>query len=67
MTRAAGGRFLRVEEAARILGIPISSAYELARRDLLPVIRLGRRVRILAAGLDAIEDDILRRWQERSP
>ena len=47
-----------VEEAAELLGIGRSSAYEAARRyeatngrDGLPVIRLGRRLLVPKAGL----------------
>jgi excisionase family DNA binding protein len=34
---------LTVEEAARVLGISRSSAYEAARRGELPTVRIGRR------------------------
>jgi excisionase family DNA binding protein len=51
--------FLRVEEAARLLGISRSLAYELANRWLesdqatgLPAIRLGRRLLIKRAALE---------------
>jgi excisionase family DNA binding protein len=34
---------LTVQEAARVLGISRSSAYEAARRGELPTVRIGRR------------------------
>ncbi|MGQ0431266.1 MAG: helix-turn-helix domain-containing protein [Microthrixaceae bacterium] len=51
--------FLRVEEAARILRISRSAAYELAHAWLasngeagLPVIRLGRTIRVPRAAIE---------------
>ncbi len=44
---------LRVEEAAKYLGIGRGLAYELARRGDLPSVRLGRLLRIKREGLDA--------------
>jgi excisionase family DNA binding protein len=53
------GLFLRVEEAARVLRISRTSAYALTRRFLetdgregLPVVRVGRSVRVPAAALE---------------
>jgi excisionase family DNA binding protein len=58
---AEHGPFLRVEEAAQVLRISRTSAYELARRwldsdgrDGLPAVRLGRSIRIPAAALDRL-------------
>jgi excisionase family DNA binding protein len=58
---AEHGAFLRVEEAAQVLRISRTSAYELARRwlesggrDGLPAIRLGRSIRIPAAALERL-------------
>ncbi len=58
---AEHGPFLRVEEAAQVLQISRTSAYELARRwlesggrDGLPAVRLGRSIRIPAAALDRL-------------
>ncbi len=42
---------LRVEEAAAVLRISRGTAYELARRGELPVIRLGRRLLVSKAAL----------------
>ena len=39
-------QLLRVEEAARVLGIGRSTVYELIGRRELPVIRIGRSTRI---------------------
>ena len=53
--------FLKVEEAARILRISRSAAYEQANAYLatngatgLPVIRLGRSIRVPAAAIEAL-------------
>ena len=47
---------LSVEEAARLLGISRTLAYDLARRGGLPSIRLGRRIVIPVAALIAFLD-----------
>lgn len=47
-------RTLSVEQAAKELGIGRSLAYELARTGQLPIIRLGRRVRISRVRLNAM-------------
>jgi excisionase family DNA binding protein len=58
---AEHGAFLRVEEAAQVLRISRTSAYELARRwlesggrDGLPAVRLGRSIRIPASALERL-------------
>jgi excisionase family DNA binding protein len=43
---------LTVEEAARVLGISRSSAYEAVRRGELPVVKLGRRYLLPKAALE---------------
>jgi excisionase family DNA binding protein len=47
---------LSIEEAARLLGIGRSSAYEAARRDALPVrvLRIGRRFLVPRAPLERL-------------
>jgi len=40
----AGRPTIHVEEAARLLGIGRSTAYEAARRQELPTLRIGRRL-----------------------
>jgi excisionase family DNA binding protein len=45
---------LRVEQAAEILGVSRSSAYEAARAGELPTIRLGRRLLVPTARLRAL-------------
>ena len=45
---------LSVEEAAHVLGIGRGLAYELARSGELPVIRLGRRLLVPRAQLEAM-------------
>jgi len=44
---------LRVEEAAQVLGIGRTKAFEMVARRELPVIRMGRLVRVPRAALDA--------------
>jgi excisionase family DNA binding protein len=43
---------LTVTEAAELLGIGRSAAYEAARRGEIPTIRVGRRILIPRAALD---------------
>lgn len=45
---------LSVAEAARMLGISRALAYELARRQRLPVVRLGRRIVVPEAAIRAL-------------
>jgi excisionase family DNA binding protein len=45
---------LTVPEVARVLRVSPPRVYELARDGLIPVVRLGRQVRV--------EQDALRRW-----
>ncbi len=47
---------LTLEEMARRLGVSRSTAYDLAKRDALPVpvIRLGRRIVVSRAALDGV-------------
>ena len=45
---------LTIPEVARVLRVPIPRAYELARQGLLPVVLLGRQVRV--------EQGALREW-----
>ena len=47
-------RTLTVEEAARVLGIGRSLAYELVSRGELPSVRLGRRIVVPVAALDEL-------------
>ncbi len=44
---------LRVDEAARLLGIGTTLAYEMVARHELPHVRLGRSVRVPRAALEA--------------
>lgn len=55
-TARAERQTLNIEEVAACLNINRSTAYELARRDDLPVpvIRLGRRMVVSRAALDAL-------------
>ena len=62
-TRPTTPAFLRVEEAAKVLRISRTLAYEQTARYLatdgregLPVIRLGRSLRVPAAALDRMKN-----------
>jgi excisionase family DNA binding protein len=44
-------RLLTLPEVAERLAIPTGHAYDLARRDILPVVRFGKYVRVSAASL----------------
>lgn len=48
---AALPELVTVPECAAWLGVSRWSAYDMARRGVLPVVRLGRHVRIQRAGL----------------
>jgi excisionase family DNA binding protein len=37
---------LTIKEVAEVLRVPLPRAYELAREGVLPIVRLGRQVRI---------------------
>ena len=47
-------RTYTVEEAAQILGISRSSAYEAARKGEIPTIRIGKLIRVPADQLDRL-------------
>ena len=47
-------RTLTVEEAARVLGISRTLAYEAVRRGELPAVRIGRRLLVSKAALDRL-------------
>lgn len=47
---------LTVEEAARVLGISRSSAYEAVRRGELPIVRIGRRYVVPRVALERLLD-----------
>jgi excisionase family DNA binding protein len=44
-------QLLRMEEAARYLAITRVRAYELAKQGILPVVRLGRQLRVAETAL----------------
>jgi excisionase family DNA binding protein len=50
-----------VTEAADILGISRSTAYELARAGTLPALRLGRRLVVPTHALEALLDSVVPR------
>ncbi|MGH9030524.1 MAG: helix-turn-helix domain-containing protein [Acidimicrobiia bacterium] len=47
---------LKVEEAARLLGISRSHAYDLVRDGVIPALRLGRRIVVPRRAIDAMLD-----------
>lgn len=46
-------RLLRVPEVARILDVSEGRVYEMARQEILPVVKLGRQIRIDGKALEA--------------
>ena len=44
---------LKVREAAELLGVPVSTVYDYAKRGILPSRRLGRRVLFLRPELES--------------
>src|SRR4051794_1295745 len=46
-------KLLRIDEVAALLDVRVQRAYELSRRGLLPVVRLGRQVRVDPDQLEA--------------
>lgn len=52
LSRQDGGQLLTLPQVAKRLTIPEGYAYELARRGVLPVIRLGKYVRVPLAELE---------------
>ncbi|MNS59515.1 Helix-turn-helix domain protein [compost metagenome] len=47
-------KLLRIGEVAGLLGITVARAYELARLQMIPTVRIGRQVRV--------KDQSLRQW-----
>jgi excisionase family DNA binding protein len=52
---------LSILEAATVLGIGRSAAYEAARTGQIPTIRIGRRLLVLVLALDRLLEDAGRR------
>ncbi len=52
---------MTVPEAARCLGIGRNQGYEAARRGDIPVLRIGKRLLVPVAALQAILEDPARR------
>jgi excisionase family DNA binding protein len=46
-----GDRLVDMDEVARVLGVPVAHARELGRRGELPVVNVGRYVRVRAGAL----------------
>lgn len=51
---AAMPELVTVPEVAAWLGVSPWSAYDMARRGVLPVVRLGRLIRVQRAGLEKL-------------
>jgi excisionase family DNA binding protein len=49
-------KLLKIEETAKMLGVGRSTAYEMIRREELPVVKMGRSVRVPVTAL--------KRWME---
>lgn len=47
-----GPLLLRIAEAARLLGISRTAMYQLVAANGVPVVRIGRSIRVVRAGLD---------------
>ena len=56
-TSATSVRLLTVREVAELLRLRPARVYELARQELLPVVRVGRQIRV--------EEGALRAWISR--
>jgi excisionase family DNA binding protein len=59
--------FLTVEEVGRRLGVRRSRVYELAASGLLPVVRMGRRLRFPRRGLDDLAEEAITRARSVLP
>ena len=58
---------LRMREAAEALGVGRSTIYGLVRSGDLPSVRIGRSLRVPAAGLQAWVEGRARRVEEAQP
>jgi excisionase family DNA binding protein len=66
ITRAEGERLvIAVDEAAHLLGISRSLAYELCARGELPTIRLGRRLVVPKRALFKMIENVDATWSTR--
>ncbi len=58
-------KLLRITDVAQILDVPLARAYEMARLGIIPVVRLGRQLRVdperleswIAAGGQSLRED----------
>jgi excisionase family DNA binding protein len=53
--------FCTIREVAEMLALKPKSCYSLAARGILPIVKLGRVLRVDVTALDKIFDDQLRR------
>lgn len=47
-------RLMTMREVRDVLNVPLARVYDLARQGVLPVVRLGRQLRV--------DEDVLREW-----
>jgi excisionase family DNA binding protein len=64
-TKPETRKTITIEEAAVLLGIGRGTAYEAARRGELPTLRIGRRLLVPVAALDALLNAPTRHAAER--
>jgi excisionase family DNA binding protein len=63
--KLAESLLIPVPEAARLLGIGQTLAWDMARRGTLPTVRLGRSVRVPRAYIDATISEALQAAQAK--
>lgn len=52
MDKVSQRLLLRIPEAAALLGVGRSTVYQLVQQGTIPIVRIGRSVRVPAAALD---------------
>jgi excisionase family DNA binding protein len=54
MNTALECRTIKIEEAARLLGISRNTAYDAAKNGQLPTVKIGKRLLVPTAALDRL-------------
>jgi excisionase family DNA binding protein len=54
MNTALERRTIKIEEAARVLGISRNTAYDAAKNGQLPTVKIGKRLLVPTAALDRL-------------